>query len=301
HGTAISSGAALLNAPELVQKDAGAVKVVFAGAGAAAIATAEHYVRLGVKRERIFLCDQKGLIHSERADLDRYKSRFAHRSRARTLAEALKDADVLGGRSVGGIVAGEMLQGMAPRPIVFALANPTPEIMPEEARQARSDAVIATGRSDYANQCNTVLGFPFIFRGALDVRARKINEPMKLAAVRALAALAREDVPETVTRAYAGQQFRFGPDYLIPKPFDPRVLLFVAPAVALAAMESGVAREPLPDYEKYLERLRSILGRSYEIMRPIVAVARKARKRIALSEGEEPKILRAAEIAVEER
>src|SRR3989454_2479940 len=194
HGTAIISGAALLNALELVQKDAGAVKVVFAGAGAAAIATAEHYVRLGVNRERIFLCDQKGLIHSERADLDRYKSRFAHRSRARTLAEALKDADVLVGLSVGGIVTGEMLQGMAPRPIVFALANPTPEIMPEEARQARSDAVIATGRSDYPNQVNNVLGFPFIFRGALDVRARKINEEMEMAATRALAALAKEEV-----------------------------------------------------------------------------------------------------------
>ena len=299
HGTAIISGAALLNALELVQKDAGAVKVVFAGAGAAAIATAEHYVRLGVKRERIFLCDQKGLIHSERADLDRYKSRFAHRSRARTLAEALKDADVLVGLSVGGIVTGEMLQGMAPRPIVFALANPTPEIMPEEARQARSDAVIATGRSDYPNQVNNVLGFPFIFRGALDVRARKINEEMEMAATRALAALAKEEVPDAVMRAYGLDRLRFGPEYLIPKPFDPRVLLWVAPAVAWAAVGSGVAGRVI-DVDEYRAQLDARLGRAREVMRGLSSRAQQAAQRVVFPEGEDPRILKAARILADE-
>jgi len=299
HGTAIISGAALLNALELVQKDAGAVKVVFAGAGAAAIATAEHYVRLGVKRERIFLCDQKGLIHSERADLDRYKSRFAQRSRARTLAEALKDADVLVGLSVGGIVTGEMLQGMAPRPIVFALANPTPEIMPEEARQARSDAVIATGRSDYANQVNNVLGFPFIFRGALDVRARKINEEMEMAATRALAALAKEEVPDAVMRAYGLDRLRFGPEYLIPKPFDPRVLLWVAPAVAWAAVGSGVAGRVI-DVDEYRAQLDARLGRAREVMRGLSSRAQQAAQRVVFPEGEDPRILKAARILADE-
>src|SRR5438067_2128129 len=210
HGTAIISGAALLNALELVDKDAGAVKVVFAGAGAAAIATAEHYVRLGVQREHIVMCDHKGVISSDRTDLDRYKSRFARKTQARTLAEALRDADVFVGLSVAGIVSGDMLKGMAPRPIVFALANPTPEIMPEEARQARPDAIIATGRSDFPNQVNNVLGFPFIFRGALDVRAKKINGEMEMAATRALAALAKEEVPDAVMRAYGLGRLRAG-------------------------------------------------------------------------------------------
>src|SRR3989440_301957 len=241
HGTAIISGAALLNALELVEKDLGTVQVVFAGAGAAAIATAEHYVRLGVKRDHILMCDHAGVISSERTDLDRYKSRFARKTKARTLAEALQDADVFVGLSVGGIVAGDMLKAMAPRPIVFALANPTPEIMPEEARQARPDAIIATGRSDFPNQVNNVLGFPFIFRGALDVRAKKINGEMEMAATRALAALAKEEVPDSVMRAYGLERLRFGPDYVIPKPFDPRVLLWVAPAGAGAAVGGGGA------------------------------------------------------------
>src|SRR5439155_1443988 len=187
------------------------------------------------------LCDQQGVVHADRSDLDEYRRRFAVRGKARTLAEALQDADVFVGLSVGGIVSGDMLKGMAKRPIVFALANPNPEITPEEARQARSDAIIATGRSDYPNQVNNVLGFPFIFRGALDVRAKKINDEMEMAATRALAALAREEVPESVMRAYGLERLRFGPDYLIPKPFDPRVLLWVAPAVAWAAVGSGVA------------------------------------------------------------
>src|SRR5881296_2073182 len=265
HGTAIISGAALVNALELVEKDPAAVRVVFSGAGAAAIATAEHYVRLGVRREHILLSDQKGLIHSGRTDLDRYKQRFAQDTKWRTLAEALRGADVFVGLSVGGIVSGEMLQGMAPRPIVFALANPTPEIMPEEARHARSDAVIATGRSDYPNQVNNVLGFPFIFRGALDVRARKINEEMEMAATRALAALAKEEVPDAVMRAYGLDRLRFGPEYLIPKPFDPRVLLWVAPAVAWAAVGSGVAGRVI-DVDEYRAQLDARLGRAREVM-----------------------------------
>jgi malate dehydrogenase (oxaloacetate-decarboxylating)(NADP+) len=249
HGTAIISGAALLNALELADKAIADVRVVFAGAGAAAIATAEHYVRLGVQRANIMLCDHHGVVHDERDALDRHKRRFAVRTSARSLADALRDADVLVGLSVGGLVTGEMVARMAPRPIVFALANPVPEIMPDEVTRARPDALVATGRSDFANQVNNVLGFPFIFRGALDVRARAINEEMKMAATRALAALAREEVPDAVMRAYGLERLRFGPDYLIPKPFDPRVLLWVAPAVAWAAVASGVARRVMEEEE----------------------------------------------------
>ena len=300
HGTAIISGAALLNALELVQKDIAQVKIVFAGAGAAAIATAEHYVRLGVPRERILMCDQKGVIHSGRNDLDRYKSRFAQRTKARTLAEALQDADVFVGLSVAGIVSGQMLQAMAPRPIVFALANPTPEIMPDEARQARKDAVIATGRSDFPNQVNNVLGFPFIFRGALDVRAKKINGDMEMAATRALAALAKEEVPDAVMRAYGLERLRFGPEYLIPKPFDPRVLLWVAPAVAWAAVGSGVAGRVI-DVDEYRAQLDARLGRAREVMRGLsTRVQQHETQRIVFPEGEEPRILKAARVLADE-
>src|SRR5437899_7223800 len=241
HGTAIISGAALLNALVLVKKDIAKVKIVFAGAGAAAIATAEHYVRLGVLRENIVMCDHNGVIYKGREGLDEFKRRFAIETKARMLAEALQGADVFVGLSVAGIVKGDMLQGMAKQPVIFALANPTPEIMPAEAKQARPDAIVATGRSDFPNQVNNVLGFPFIVRGALHVRARKINDEMEMAATRALAALAKEEVPESVTRAYGIDKLKFGPDYLIPKPFDPRVLLWVAPAVAWAAVASGIA------------------------------------------------------------
>jgi len=300
HGTAIISGAALLNALELVQKDIAQVKIVFAGAGAAAIATAEHYVRLGVPRERILMCDQKGVIHSGRNDLDRYKSRFAQRTKARTLAEALQDADVFVGLSVAGIVSGQMLQAMAPRPIVFALANPTPEIMPDEARQARKDAIIATGRSDFPNQVNNVLGFPFIFRGALDVRAKKINGDMEMAATRALAALAKEEVPDAVMRAYGLERLRFGPEYLIPKPFDPRVLLWVAPAVAWAAVGSGVAGRVI-DVDEYRAQLDARLGRAREVMRGLsTRVQQHETQRIVFPEGEEPRILKAARVLADE-
>jgi malate dehydrogenase (oxaloacetate-decarboxylating)(NADP+) len=299
HGTAIITGAALLNALELVAKDLASVRVVFAGAGAAAIATAEHCVRLGVRREHIVLCDQHGVIQSERDDLDPYKRRFAGRTGMRTLAQALQGADVFVGLSVGGIVTGEMLEGMAERPIVFALANPTPEIMPEEARRARSDAIIATGRSDYPNQVNNVLGFPFIFRGALDVRATRINEEMEMAATRALAALAKEEVPDAVTRAYGLERLRFGPEYLIPKPFDPRVLLWVAPAVAWAAVGSGVAGRVI-DVDEYRAELDARLGRAREVMRGLSSRAQQAAQRIVFPEGEDPRVLKAARILADE-
>ncbi|HXL06324.1 MAG TPA: phosphate acetyltransferase [Gemmatimonadales bacterium] len=299
HGTAIITGAALLNALEIVQKDIRKVRVVFAGAGAAAVASAKHYVRLGVQRDQITLCDERGVLHADRDDLDEYRRRFAVRGKARTLAEALEDADVFVGLSVGGIVTGEMLKAMAPRPIVFALANPDPEISPEEARRARSDAIIATGRSDYPNQVNNLLGFPFIFRGALDVRARKINEEMEMAATRALAALAKEEVPEAVMRAYGVERLRFGPDYLIPKPFDPRVLLWVAPAVAWAAVGSGVAGRVI-DVDEYRAELDARLGRAREVMRGLSGRAQQSPQRIVFPEGDDPRILKAARILADD-
>src|SRR5437899_8839593 len=245
------------------------------------------------------MCDQQGVIHGERADLDQYKSRFAQRTKARTLAEALKDADVFVGLSVAGIVSGEMLKAMAKRPIVLALANPTPEIMPDEARAARPDALIATGRSDFPNQVNNVLGFPFIFRGALDVRAHKINEEMEMAATRALASLAREEVPESVMRAYGLERLRLGPDYLIPKPFDPRVLLWVAPAVAWAAIGSGVAGRVI-DVEEYRAQRGARLGKAREVMRGLSTRAQTVAQRIVFPEGEDPRILKAARILADD-
>jgi malate dehydrogenase (oxaloacetate-decarboxylating)(NADP+) len=299
HGTAIITGAALLNALEVVRKEISEIRVVFSGAGAAAVATAEHYVRLGVPRGQITLCDERGVLSTERADLDDYRRPFAARTRARTLTEALKDADVFVGLSVGGIVSGEMLKPMAARPIVFALANPTPEIMPEEARQARSDAIIATGRSDYPNQVNNVLGFPFIFRGALDVRAKKITVDMEMAATRALAALAKEEVPDAVMRAYGLERLRFGPDYLIPKPFDPRVLLWVAPAVAWAAVGAGVAGRVI-DVDEYRAELDARLGRAREVLRGLSSRAQQAPQRIVFPEGEDPRVLKAARILADD-
>jgi malate dehydrogenase (oxaloacetate-decarboxylating)(NADP+) len=261
HGTAIISGAALLNALEIVEKDIDAIRVVFSGAGAAAISTAEHYVRLGVRREHIVMCDRKGVIYEGRVeDMDPYKARFAIRTELRTVEEALAGADVFVGLSVAGAVKKEAIGRMAARPIIFALANPVPEVLPDEVRAIRDDAIIATGRSDYPNQVNNVLGFPFIFRGALDARATTVNEEMKMAATRALALLAREEVPESVSRLYGLKKVKFGPDYLIPFPFDPRVLLWVAPAVAWAAVASGVARE-FVEIDDYRQRLEARLGR----------------------------------------
>jgi len=299
HGTAIISGAALLNALEVVNKDIDKVRVVFSGAGAAAIATAEHYLKLGVKREHIVMCDQKGVIHTGRQDLDQYKRRLASDTKSRVIAEALKGADVFVGLSVGGIITGDMLQGMAKKPIIFALANPTPEIMPDEAKQARPDAIVATGRSDFPNQVNNVLGFPFIFRGALDVRAKKINDEMEMAATRALAALAKEEVPDSVMRAYGLERLKFGPDYLIPKPFDPRVLLWVAPAVAWAAVASGVAGRMI-DVAEYRAELEARLGRARQVMRGLMTRAQQDPQRIVFPEGEDPRILRAARVLADE-
>ncbi len=300
HGTAIISGAALLNALECVGKDIRNIKVVFSGAGAAAISTAEHYVRLGVARKNIVLCDRAGVIYSGRvADIDPYKARFTSDTEARTLAEAMVDADVFVGLSVAGAVTGEMIRGMAPHPIIFALANPVPEILPEEVRAVRDDAIIATGRSDYANQVNNVLGFPFIFRGALDVRATEINEEMKMAATRALALLAKENVPDSVARLYGLREVQFGPDYLIPFPFDPRVLLWVAPAVAWAAIASGASND-FVDLEDYRQQLESRLGRARGVMRGLINRAISNPKRVVFPEGDEPKIIRAARICVED-
>ena len=300
HGTAIISGAGLLNAIEIVEKKLEAIRVVFSGAGAAAIATAEHYVRLGVRREHITLCDREGVIHRGRpGDMDPYKARFATETSARTIADALKGADVFVGLSVAGAVTKEMIATMAPKPIVFALANPVPEILPDEVRAVRSDAIIATGRSDYPNQVNNVLGFPFIFRGALDARATQINEEMKMAATRALASLARQDVPESVSRLYGLEAVKFGPDYIIPFPFDPRVLLWVAPAVAWAAVATGVAREFI-ELDEYRERLEARLGRARGILRGVILRAQHAPKRVVFPEGEEPKVIRAARILVDE-
>jgi malate dehydrogenase (oxaloacetate-decarboxylating)(NADP+) len=301
HGTAIISGAALLNALELVGKEIGTIKVVFSGAGAAAISTAEHYVRLGVKRENIIMCDRAGVIYEGRkeGDMDPYKARFVSRTKARSIADALVGADVFVGLSAAGAVTREMVAQMAARPIIFALANPVPEITPDEVRAVRDDAIIATGRSDYPNQVNNVLGFPFIFRGALDVRATEINEEMKMAATRALASLAKQDVPDSVAALYGLRNVQFGGDYLIPFPFDPRVLLWVAPAVAWAAVASGAAREFI-DLEGYRDSLELRLGRARGIIRGLINRAQRAPKRIVFPEGEEPKIMRAAHILVDD-
>src|SRR5262244_1980305 len=301
HGTAIISAAAFLNALDVVGKKIGNVKVVFVGAGASAIACAKLYLSYGVAPENLRMVDKSGVIYRGRtADMNPYKAPFAVETTERTLVDALAGADAFIGLSSGGIVRGEMLKHMARDPIVFALANPNPEITPEEAKAARPDVSMATGRSDYPNQVNNVLGFPFIFRGALDVRATEINEAMKRAASQALAALAKMDVPDSVSKAYGGQSFRFGRDYLIPKPFDHRVLLWVAPAVAEAAMRTGVARKPITDMGAYLRRLEAMLSRSREVMSVVVEKARRAPKRIVFPEGEHPKILRAAKILAEE-
>src|SRR5512132_3542646 len=266
HGTAIISGAALLNALEMVRRQIDQVKVVFSGAGASAISTAEHYVRLGVRRENILMCDRAGVIREGRdADMDPYKARFVRKTAARTIAEALVGADVLVGLSVAGAITREMVAQMSNRPIIFALANPNPEINPDEVRAVRTDAIVATGRSDYPNQVNNVLGFPFIFRGALDARATEVNEEMKMAATRALAMLAKEPVPERVAALYGLKRVTFGREYLIPFPFDPRVLLWVAPAVAWAAVASGVSRGFI-EVGAYREQLEARLGRARGVM-----------------------------------
>ncbi len=300
HGTAIITGAALLNALEIVGKKIEEVKVIFSGAGAAALATASHYVRLGVKRENIVMCDIAGVVYQGRTEeMDPYKARFASPTTARTLSEALEGADVLVGLSVAGAVTRQMLSAMARDPIIFALANPVPEIMPDEVVAARPDAIVATGRSDYPNQINNVLCFPFIFRGAIDARATEVNEEMKMAATRALAALARQNVPESVAALYGLRNVSFGRNYIIPFPFDPRVLLWVAPAVAWAAVASGVADEFI-ELEEYRQTLEARLGRAQGIMRGIINRAMQDPRRLVFPEGEELRIMRAARIVADE-
>src|ERR1039457_3096427 len=292
HGTAIISGAALLNALELVEKKIDHVRVVFNGAGAAGLASALHYIRLGMKRENITLCDTKGVVYQGRKEgMNKYKERFAQETKLRTLAEAIAGADVFAGLSVKGAINQDMVRSMASDPVVFAMANPDPEITYDEAKAARPDVIIATGRSDYPNQVNNVLGFPFIFRGALDVRATAINEEMKLAATHALADLAKEDVPDSVCRAYGVPRLQFGREYLIPKPFDPRVLMWEASAVAEAAMRSGVAQEPV-DLNTYRAQLERRLGKAYEVSRTMIHKAQANPKQVVFPEGDNEKILR---------
>jgi malate dehydrogenase (oxaloacetate-decarboxylating)(NADP+) len=302
HGTAIISGAGLMNALEIVGKKIQDVKVVFSGAGAAGIACAKFYVTLGVKRENLLLVDTKGVVYKGRKEgMNPYKEFFAVETSARTLADAMKGADVFAGVSVKGVVTKEMVQSMAKDPIIFAMANPDPEITYDDAVAARPDVIMATGRSDFPNQVNNVLGFPFIFRGALDVMATAINDEMKLAAAYALANLAKEDVPDAVIKAYGGEKIKFGRTYIIPKPLDPRVLLWEAPAVAKAAMESGVARKPIENMDAYRDSLDSRFGKGREIMRVVIHKAQRSPKRIVFPEGAEEKILRASQIILDEK
>jgi malate dehydrogenase (oxaloacetate-decarboxylating)(NADP+) len=301
HGTAIISSAALLNALYLVDKKIEDIRIVVNGAGASANSCAKLAIALGVKPNNMIMCDTKGVIYKGRVEgMNPYKELFAADTHFRTLEEAAAGADVLFGLSAKGAFTKEMVASLAPNPIIFAMANPDPEITPEDALAVRGDVMIATGRSDYPNQVNNVLGFPFIFRGALDCRATCINEEMKLAAVKALAQLAREECPDAVCKAYGNEKFTFGRNYIIPKPFDPRVLLHVAPAIARAAMETGVARQPIEDMAKYIEQLESTQGKSKEIMRMIINKAKSDPKTIAFPEGDNEKILRAAKELVEE-
>jgi malate dehydrogenase (oxaloacetate-decarboxylating)(NADP+) len=301
HGTAIIVGAALLNALILVDKKIGDVIAVCNGGGAASLACAEHAVQLGMKRENIIMCDIEGVVYEGRTkEMNPYKARFAKKTSMRTLADAMHGADVFIGLSVGNCVTPEMLLSMARRPIVFALANPDPEVPYDVVVKTRPDAIVATGRSDYPNQVNNLLGFPFIFRGALDVRATTINEAMKMAATHALAELAREEVPDSVSRSYGMQRLEFGPQYIIPKPFDPRVLIRESAAVAKAAMDSGVAQERV-DLDEYREQLERRLSKVHGVMRIMIHKAQQQPKRVVFPEGEENKILRAAQILIDEQ
>ena len=308
HGTAIISGAGLLNAVEVTGRKMSEIKVVMNGAGAASISCAKIFKALGVRPENLIMCDSKGVVYKGRTEgMNRYKMEFAVDTPLRTLSEALKGADCFIGLSVAGAVTPEMLKTMAPKPIVFAMANPDPEILPPVAKAARPDVIMATGRSDFPNQVNNVLGFPFIFRGALDVRATQINEEMKMAAVYALAKLAREDVPEKVSQAYGGQHFSFGPEYLIPKPFDPRVLLWVTPAVAKAAMDSGVARIKIDDFQAYRDKLEAFQGAKTGFVRTVMhRVKNQAKAKgekqplIIFPEGSSSKVLKAMHVIVQE-
>ena len=300
HGTAIISSAALLNALQLQKKKIDKVRFVINGAGAAAMACINLYVSLGARPENFNVFDIKGPLTRERNDLEEFKLKFANAQPGLTLDKALKDADVFVGLSVGNVVTSDMVKSMAKNPIVFAMANPDPEITWDEATSARKDVIMATGRSDYPNQVNNVLGFPYIFRGALDVRATQINEAMKLAAVKALAELAQTPVPDIVNLAYNAKTISFGPDYIIPKPLDPRLLATVAPAVARAAIESGVAQKPIADWEAYVTDLNKRLGLDNQVMRVLGSKARRDPRRIVFAEADNVKILKAAQIVVDE-
>jgi malate dehydrogenase (oxaloacetate-decarboxylating)(NADP+) len=302
HGTSIIVGAAVLNALTVVGKKIGEVKIASTGAGAAGIACLDMLVQLGVKPENILVVDRVGVLYKGRADdMDPAKQRYARDTKARTLADIVKDADIFLGLSAAGVLSGEMVKTMAARPIILALANPTPEILPELARAARPDAIIATGRSDYPNQVNNALCFPYIFRGALDVGATAINEAMKVACVHAIAELARREISDVAARAYGDQLLAFGPDYLIPQPFDPRLLVSLAPAVAKAAMDSGVATRPIADMSAYRERLSQFVYRTGMVMKPVFERAKADVKRVVYAEGEEDTILRAVQTLVDEK
>jgi malate dehydrogenase (oxaloacetate-decarboxylating)(NADP+) len=302
HGTAIISGAALLNGLELVGKKIDEVKIAVSGAGAAAIACLDLMCALGVRRENVFVCDSKGVIHDRREDkLDESKKRYQQATAARTLADVMKGADVVLGCSAAGAVTADMVASMADKPIILALANPEPEIRPELAKSVRPDCIVATGRSDYPNQVNNVLCFPYIFRGALDCGATRITEEMKVACVREIAELAKAEVSGEVAAAYAGRELRFGPDYIIPTPFDSRLILRIAPAVARAAEASGVATRPIADVDAYVQSLDRFVSHTGLVMRPLFGAARLAPKRVAYAEGEDERVLRAVQIALDER
>jgi malate dehydrogenase (oxaloacetate-decarboxylating)(NADP+) len=300
HGTAIVAAAAVLNGLRLVGKDIARAKLVCSGAGAAAIACLDLLASLGLRRENVLVADSKGVVYVGRPGLDESKARYARETAARTLADAMPGADIFLGLSGPGVLTPEMVKTMAPQPIILAMANPMPEILPEVAKAVRPDAIIGTGRSDYPNQVNNVLCFPFIFRGALDVGATTINEAMKLATVRALADLTHAEIPDEVASAYGADGLRFGPEYLIPKPFDPRLIERIAPAVAKAAMETGVATRPIADLDAYRAKLRRFVYQSGSTMEPVFAAAKKSPRRLIYAEGEEERVLRAAQVVVDE-
>jgi malate dehydrogenase (oxaloacetate-decarboxylating)(NADP+) len=301
HGTAIIVGAAVRNGLLVVGKDIGKVKLVVSGAGAAALACLDMLVALGMRMDNIWVTDIKGVVYSGRKEeMDDNKARYARKTDARKLADVIEGADVFLGLSAGGVLKPEMVKKMAPKPLILALANPEPEILPEQIKAVRDDAVIATGRSDYPNQVNNVLCFPFIFRGALDVGATTINEPMKLAAVNAIADLAMAEQSDIVAQAYGSEQLSFGPDYLIPRPFDPRLIVKIAPAVARAAMDSGVATDPIKDFPAYIQKLNEFVYHSGLIMKPIFAAAKESPRRIVFAEGEDERVLRAVQVIVDE-
>ncbi|HLU20156.1 MAG TPA: NADP-dependent malic enzyme [Pusillimonas sp.] len=302
HGTAIISAAAILNGLKVVGKDIASVKLVCSGAGAAAIACLNLLVSLGLPRSNIYVTDSRGVIYEGREEnMEQTKAEYAQKTDARTLADVCKNADVFLGCSAPGVLTADMVKTMADRPLILALANPEPEIRPEVAKQARADCVIATGRSDYPNQVNNVLCFPFIFRGALDVGATIINEEMKLACVRAIAELAEAEQNDEVANAYAGQDLTFGPEYIIPKPFDPRLIVKIAPAVAQAAMDSGVATRPITDIEAYRQKLMSLVYHTGQLMRPLFMQAKEAPKRVIYADGEDERVLRAVQVVIDEQ